>query len=62
MDHTGSVEEPADRERNREAARSRERSDYALRAADLATERYARGERERRRESLEELLSRDRSG
>ncbi|HET6498382.1 MAG TPA: hypothetical protein VFH17_04975 [Coriobacteriia bacterium] len=61
MDQQGSVEEPAGRDRSRETARSRERADYASRAADLATERYARDERERRRESLEEFLSREHS-
>ena len=38
-----------------------ERSERANRAADLATDRYAEQERQRRRESLEELLGRDQS-
>lgn len=39
-----------------------ERSERANRAADLATDRYAEQERERRRESLEQLLGREESG
>ncbi len=38
-----------------------EGSERANRAADLATDRYAQQERQRRRESLEELLGRDQS-
>ncbi len=34
--------------------------DLAMRAADLADDLYARAERQRRRESLEDLIARDR--
>lgn len=44
-----------------EVARPRELDDCASRAADLSADMYAREERTRRRESLEELLSRDRN-
>lgn len=48
--------------RGPEVSLARELDDRAGRAADMATDLYVREERARRRESLEELLSRGRQG
>jgi len=52
---TGSAES-----RGPEVFRPREYSECGSRAADMSADLYARSERARRRESLEELLSRGR--
>jgi len=60
MDDAHAVREAGTGLRGPEVARQADCDDCASRAADLSAELYAREERTRRRESLEELLSRDR--
>jgi hypothetical protein len=60
MDDVRAVRGMSSEGRGLEVPQDRERSDRASRAADMATDLYVREERTRRRESLEELLSRGR--
>lgn len=60
MDDAHAVRNATQDHQRPEVSHARECDDCASRAADLSAELYAREERVRRRESLEELLSRDR--
>ncbi|MDF1543184.1 MAG: hypothetical protein P1P71_08725 [Anaerosomatales bacterium] len=60
MNDARSVRDASAVSRGPEVSRARECSDCASRAADLSAEMYAQEERLRRKESLEELISRDR--
>jgi hypothetical protein len=60
MDDVRAVRDVSAEGRGPEVSQDRERNDRASRAADMATDLYVREERARRKESLEELLSRGR--
>ncbi|MBE0416388.1 MAG: hypothetical protein IBX63_01305 [Coriobacteriia bacterium] len=59
MDDAHAVRDVSAGSRGLKVSQTRECDDCALRAADMATDLYVREERTRRRESFEELLSRD---
>ena len=59
MDDAHAVRDGSAEGRGPEVSPSTAPGDCASRAADLSADLYARAERDRRKESLEELLSRD---